>query len=192
MQACILSQTTALICQRGSVKSPACWARYYRDFQQRMLAVTWELERTFAFFGRTSNINSTMFCAASVIQEDWFILSKGEAQKCQQKHAEATGRLRFLWSFRDTLEIATGGKNKPHKKSHPKFVISEEFHGFQILKPISRYRGFVNVLFMENEHLNLNHPQCFCDLIALLGTTSWIHGGECNVRFWLQALHRPE
>lgn len=102
----------------GSVKSPACRARYYRGFQQRMLAVTWELERTLAFFDRTSNINSAMLCAASAIQEDWFTLSEGQAQKCQQKHAEATERQRFLCSFPDTLEIATGEKGK--KKKNPK------------------------------------------------------------------------
>lgn len=68
-----------------------------------------------------------------------------------------------------TLEIATG---KEKKQTKTKLVTSEEPHGFQILKLIPSYRVFVYVLFVENEHLNLNHPQCFCDLIALLGATS--------------------
>lgn len=33
----------------GSVKSPACWVRYYRGFRQRMMAVTWELEHVCLF-----------------------------------------------------------------------------------------------------------------------------------------------
>lgn len=130
----------------GSVKSPACRARYYRGFQQRMLAVTWELERTLAFFDRTSNINSAMLCAASAIQEDWFTLSEGQAQKCQQKHAEATERQRFLCSFPDTLEIATGEKGKkkkkPKKQKHQNLSLQRSPMDFKFWN-LSQVTGFL-------------------------------------------------
>lgn len=73
--------------------------------QQSMLAVTWELEHTYAFFPRTSNISSAGLCAENAIQGNWFMLSKGEAWKCQLAHAEATGRLTFLWGAFLTLSL---------------------------------------------------------------------------------------
>lgn len=77
----------------------------------------------------------------------------------------------FLTLWRLPLE-KKGRKKKTQKTKTPELVTSEEPHGFQILKPIPSYRVFVYVLFMENEHLNLSHLQCFCDLIARLGAMS--------------------
>lgn len=160
----------------GSAKSPICQAKHYRGFQRRTLAATWELERTDAFIRRTLNINSAMLCAEVQSKRTDSCPPRGQAWKCQLGLAETTGRLKFcMGSFPATVTLESLTDKHTPPPTTPKILVTSEGHGFQILKRIhKKARVFCFCFCLRNERLNLNHPQCFCDLIALLGTTSWI------------------
>lgn len=79
-----------------------------------------------------------------------------------------------MGSFSDTVTLESPTDLKQTKKTHKKTTV--HFRGAPWISNFETYLKLQAFLFlfsfMENEHLNLNHPQCFCDLIALLGTVS--------------------
>lgn len=103
---------------------------------------------------------------------------RGEAWKCQLGHAETTGRLKFFTgSFPATVTLESLIEKQTNKQTTPPPPNTCHFRGGPWISDFETYPGKVAgflflFLFMGNECLNLNNPQCFCDLIALLGTVS--------------------